>query len=384
MMLSLPLKADNARFSLVTCSPGDEAYSLFGHTALRYVDEENGVEKVYNYGYFNFNAPNFIWRFILGETDYMVGSVTYRAFLYEYVQRGSSVVEQVLNLTPEQVARLYALLSENCRPENKVYRYNYFYNNCTTKARDKFIESLGEGYSIEYAADTMGALPTFRETLYSKTASHPWYSFGIDLLMGSDVDKDATREELQFIPDNLMRDLENAFIVDAQGNRVPVVKETNVLVKENKPVVAERSNFTPFNVSLILLVFTFIVMLCEVRGKRFFWGYDILLMLLQGLPGCLLLFMGLCSQHPAVDANFGMLLLNPLALIMVPLMVYRTAKHKSPVIAWVQVAFVLLFILTALFGLQCYPAPLYIFAAAVLARSLFHVYKDKICESNII
>lgn len=383
-MLSLPLKADNARFSLVTCSPGDEAYSLFGHTALRYVDEENGVEKVYNYGYFNFNAPNFIWRFILGETDYMVGSVTYRAFLYEYVQRGSSVVEQVLNLTPQQVARLYALLSENCRPENKVYRYNYFYNNCTTKARDKFIESLGEGYSIEYAADTMGALPTFRETLYSKTASHPWYSFGIDLLMGSDVDKDATREELQFIPDNLMRDLENAFIVDAQGNRVPVVKETNVLVKENRPAVMRSSNFTPFNVALILLVLTFIVMLCEVRGKRLFWGYDILLMLLQGLPGCLLLFMGLCSQHPAVDANLSMLLLNPLALIMVPLMVYRTVKHKSPVIAWVQVAFVALFVLTALFGLQCYPAPLYIFAAAVLARSLFHVYKDKICESNII
>ena len=383
LSLSLPSKADNARFSLVTCSPGDEAYSLFGHTALRYIDDENGVEKVYNYGYFNFNAPNFMWRFILGETDYMVGAVSFRSFLYEYVQRGSSVTEQVLNLTPAQVARLYTLLEENCAPENRIYRYNYFYNNCTTKARDKIIEALGEGYGIEYASDTLGYLPTFRETLSAMTFSHPWYSFGIGLLMGSDVDQDATLDELQFIPGNLMRDFADATIVAPDGNRMPALKATNLLVKENRPA-AVRDNFTPFNASLLLLLFTLIVMLCEVRRKMTFWGYDIFLMLMQGVPGCLLLFMGLCSEHPAVDANYAMLLLNPLALVIVPVMVYRTIKHKSPVMAWVQVTFVILFLLSGLFRVQCYPVPLYICALAVLVRSLFHVYKDRICESNII
>lgn len=383
LSLSLPSKADNARFSLVTCSPGDEAYSLFGHTALRYIDDENGVEKVYNYGYFNFNAPNFMWRFILGETDYMVGAVSFRSFLYEYVQRGSSVTEQVLNLTPAQVARLYTLLEENCAPENRIYRYNYFYNNCTTKARDKIIEALGEGYGIEYASDTLGCLPTLRETLSAMTFSHPWYSFGIGLLMGSDVDQDATIDELQFIPGNLMRDFADATIVAPDGNRMPALKATNLLVKENRPATV-RDNFTPFNASLLLLLFTLIVMLCEVRRKKIFWGYDIFLMLMQGVPGCLLLFMGLCSEHPAVDANYAMLLLNPLALVIVPVMVYRTIKHKSPVMAWVQVTFVILFLLSGLFRVQCYPVPLYICALAVLVRSLFHVYKDRICESNII
>ena len=383
LSLSLPSKADNARFSLVTCSPGDEAYSLFGHTALRYVDGENGVERVYNYGYFNFNAPNFMWRFILGETDYMVGVVSFRSFLYEYVQRGSSVTEQVLNLTPAQVARLYTLLEENCAPENRIYRYNYFYNNCTTKARDKIIEALGEGYGIEYASDTLGCLPTLRETLSAMTFSHPWYSFGIGLLMGSDVDQDATLDELQFIPGNLMRDFADATIVAPDGNRMPALKATNLLVKENRPA-AVRDNFTPFNASLLLLLFTLIVMLCEVRRKMTFWGYDIFLMLMQGVPGCLLLFMGLCSEHPAVDANYAMLLLNPLALVIVPVMVYRTIKHKSPVMAWVLVTFVILFLLSGLFRVQCYPVPLYICALAVLVRSLFHVYKDRICESNII
>ncbi len=382
MLVTAPMRADEARFSLITCSPGDEAYSLFGHTALRYVDEESGVDKVYNYGYFSFDTPNFVWRFILGQTDYLVASVPFEYFIPEYVERGSMVVEQVLNLTPSQVRSLYRLLEENCRLRNRVYRYNYFYANCTTKARDKFLESLGNGCSIVYMQPEV-PLPTFREALRSMTASHPWYSFGIDLLMGSDVDSPATSEQLQFIPANLMNDLGNACIADAEGGNVPAVKETNILARENKPVVP-RNNLTPFNASLLLLLFTFIVMLCELRSKRTFWGYDLVLMTVQGLGGCLLLFMALCSEHPAVDANFVMLLVNPLALILMPFLIYRIIKHKSLQIAWVQVAFVLLFFLSALLGLQCYPAPLYFCAAAILSRSLFHIYKERICELNIV
>ena len=382
MLVTAPMRADEARFSLITCSPGYEAYSLFGHTALRYVDEESGVDKVYNYGYFSFDTPNFVWRFILGQTDYLVASLPFEYFIPEYVERGSMVVEQVLNLTPSQVRSLYRLLEENCRLRNRVYRYNYFYANCTTKARDKFLESLGNGCSIVYMQPEV-PLPTFREALRSMTASHPWYSFGIDLLMGSDVDSPATSEQLQFIPANLMNDLGNACIADAEGGNVPAVKETNILARENKPVVP-RNNLTPFNASLLLLLFTFIVMLCELRSKRTFWGYDLVLMTVQGLGGCLLLFMALCSEHPAVDANFVMLLINPLALILMPFLIYRIIKHKSLQIAWVQVAFVLLFFLSALLGLQCYPAPLYFCAAAILSRSLFHIYKERICELNIV
>ncbi len=382
MLVTAPMRADEARFSLITCSPGDEAYSFFGHTALRYVDEESGVDKVFNYGYFSFDTPNFVWRFILGQTDYLVASVPFEYFIPEYVERGSMVVEQVLNLTPSQVRSLYRLLEENCRLQNRVYRYNYFYANCTTKARDKFLESLGNGCGIVYRQPEV-PMPTFREALSSMTASHPWYSFGIDLLMGSDVDEPATPEQLQFIPANLMKDLGNACITDAEGVSVPAVKKTKILARENKPV-ATRNNLTPFNASLLLLLFTFIVMLCELRSKRTFWGYDFVLMTVQGLGGCLLLFMALCSEHPAVDANFVMLLVNPLALILMPFLIYRIIKHKPLRIAWVQVAFVLLFFLSALFGLQCYPAPLYFCAAAILSRSLFHIYKERICELNIV
>ena len=382
-MLAAPsVSAGEARFSLITCAPGNEAYSLFGHTALRYVDEDRGVDKVYNYGYFSFDAPNFAWRFILGQTDYLVASVPYEYFLPEYAERGSEVVEQVLNLSPVQTARLYRLLEENCRVQNRVYRYNYFYANCTTKARDKFIESLGEGCSIVYG-DSAGATPTLREALAVMTAPHPWYSFGIDLLLGSDVDEPASLELLQFIPANLMNNLEKALLTDADGNSVPAVKETNILLHGNMPVAA-RNNFTPFNASLLFLLFTFIVMLCELRKKKTYWGYDVFIMTIQGLGGCLLLFMALCSEHPAVDANYAMLLINPLSLVLMPFMLFAIIKHKSLHIAWVQVAFVVLFFLSAIFGLQHYPAPLYFCAVAILSRLLFHIYKKRICELDIV
>lgn len=381
MHMVLCAKADTERFSVLTCSPGDEAYSLFGHTALRYVNEEKKVDVVFNYGYFDFNSPGFMWRFALGETDYRLGAVPFRFFIPEYVDRGSSITEQILDLTPEQVERLLNALVENNKPENRVFRYNYFYKNCTTMARDKFLEIVSGDSKVVF--EESGDDKSFRDELNRMTADHPWFAFGINVILGSDVDATATKEELQFIPSNLMNDLDKAYIVDSDGNRRPLVKEKRVLVHENKPKV-EQGNFTPFYASLLLLLLTMIVMLCELRRKKTFWGYDIILMLMQGAAGLGILFMWIFSEHPAVGSNYAILLLNPLALIVMPVMVYRIIKHKSPVLAWVQVGFVSLFFLTALFGLQVYPVPLYFCAVTILVRSLFHIYKDRICELNIV
>lgn len=381
MHMALCAKADTERFSVLTCSPGDEAYSLFGHTALRYVNEEKNVDVVFNYGYFDFNSPGFMWRFVLGETDYRLGAVPFRFFIPEYVDRGSSITEQILDLTPEQVERLLNALVENNKPANRVFRYNYFYKNCTTMARDKLLEIVSGDSKVVF--EESGDDKSFRDELNRMTADHPWFAFGINVILGSDVDATATKEELQFIPSNLMNDLDKAYFVDSDGNRRPVVKEKIVLVHENKPK-AEQGNFTPFYASLLLLLLTMIVMLCELRRKKTFWGYDIILMLMQGAAGLGILFMWMFSDHPAVGSNYAILLLNPLALIVMPVMVYRIIKHKSPVLAWVQIGFVALFFLTALFGLQVYPVPLYFCAVTILVRSLFHIYKDRICELNIV
>lgn len=378
VFVSLSMVAGNAKFSVLTCAPGNEAYALFGHTGLRYCDEKKGVDIVFNYGYFDFDSPNFAWRFILGETDYMVGVVSYDTFCREYQQRGSEVVEQVLDLTPEQESDLFLMLKENCLPRNRVYRYNYFYNNCTTKIRDK-VASVADGVAL----DAVAKYPTFRDALNALLVNHPWYAFGINLLLGADIDRPATQHGLQFIPQNYMNDLDACHIANADGKMHPFVKERNVVV-ENAELesVSENghSNVTPFNVALLLLVATFIVMSCEVRKKKTFWGFDVLLMTVQGLAGCLLLFMALFSQHPAVGNNWLLLLLNPLALVLMPIYVYRIRKHKPMKIAWIQVLMVVMFFVSAILQLQVYPLPIYFCATALLVRSLFLVYKENICE----
>ena len=188
---------------------------------------------------------------------------------------------------------------------------------------------------------------------------------------------------MQFLPLNLMNDLECAYVVAPDGTERKLVSETNIL-SLGKKKSAVRNNFTPFNASLLILLGTFIAMLCELRKRKTYWGVDVALMLLQGVPGLLLLFMTLFSQHPAVGNNWLLLLLDPLALVLLPVMVCHIRKHKSMKIAWIQVAFVALFLLAAIFGLQVFPTPIYFFAAALLVRALFHLYKDKICELNIV
>lgn len=371
-----------ARISVLTCSPGDEAYSLYGHTALRYVDTERNIDVVFNYGCFDFSTPNFGWRFVLGETDYMVACQDFGKFLPEYALRGSAVVEQVIDLTDEEARSLFHALILNIRPENRVYRYRFLDNNCTTKVRDRLLETLAPAGDVVYRGWEPAAA-TYRNALALPSMEHPWYMFGINLLLGAGVDGPLDALASQFLPLDYMNALDRAYVVGADGVERKVVRETNNLLAENR-IAGVRSNFTPFNASLLLLLATLVAMLCELRRRRTWWGVDVLLMSLQGLAGALLLFMALFSEHPAVDVNWLILLLNPLALVLMPVYVNRIRKHKSMTIAWAQVVFVALFVLTAILGLQVYPAPIFFCAIALLARSLFHIYKDRICDLNIV
>ena len=370
------------KVSVLTCSPGDEAYSLYGHTALRYVDTDRNLDVVFNYGCFDFSTPNFGWRFVLGETDYMVGCQDFEDFLPEYALRGSAVVEQVIDLNEDEARALFRALLLNIRPQNRVYRYRYLDNNCTTKVRDRLLEVLAAAGDVVYS-DSVPAGKTYRDALALPSMEHPWYTFGVNLLLGAGVDNSLDVMTAQFLPLDYMNALKGMSIVAADGRERRVVAETNILLPENK-VAGVRSNFTPFNASLLLLLATFVAMLCELRKRKTWWGVDVLLMSVQGLAGALLLFMALFSEHPAVDVNWLIVLLNPLALVLMPVYVYRIRKHKSMKIAWAQVLFVVLFVLTALLGLQVYPAPIFFCAIALLVRSLFHIYKDRICELNIV
>lgn len=375
--LSAAQENGQQRVSVLTCSPGEQVYELFGHTALRVVDERRGVDAVFNYGLFSFDEPNFIWRFVLGETDYLLGATEYCYFIAEYSERGSGVTEQVLNLDSAQTSALIRSLTLNAMPQNRKYRYNFLFNNCTTKARDKILEALGEGARIEYAAASAGDSLSFRDIVHIYTVGCPWYQFGMDILLGAPADELAARSGAQFAPFVLMRELSDATLITGAATR-PLVASQRQLI-DAQPRTAVRNNFTPFNAALLLLLFTLVVMLCERRSKRSFLLWDVLLMALQGLSGCVLLFMVLFSQHPAVGCNWLLLWLNPLPLILLPILLWRVRKNFSLNFMWIQAAMPALFIMAAPFIGQSFPAPLFICAVVIIIRSLFYIYKKNIC-----
>lgn len=316
---------DSVRVSLLTCSPGQEVYSLYGHTAIRCTNYTWDKDFVFNYGVFSFSQPHFIWRFVLGKCDYMVDAVYFDGFLDAYAERGSRVTEQVLGLSREEACEVLAYLIENCRPENRQYRYNFLYNNCTTRVRD-VIEHCAHG-TVVYPVDS--ARLTTREILHSYTQGHPWAAEGNDLLLGSAVDTLVSDRASMFAPERMMEYAGGASIVGEDGHTRPLVAETLVLTPGREVPVEREFPLSPRQVGWGMLALCLLMLVAEVCAGRVFTLWSALLLLLQGLVGALLLFMFLFSEHPAVDSNWLVWPFTPLALLGVGIVLWGGRRARA-------------------------------------------------------
>lgn len=319
---------DSAKCSLLTCSAGEEIYSLFGHTALRYEDPARGIDVVFNYGMFSFRVPHFALRFALGETDYQLGVTEFSRFAAEYQWDERDVWQQTLNLTSREKQRLWEALTENYRPENRTYRYNFFYDNCATRPRDR-IEACVDG-RVEYAAaqDTTATVCTWRDLLHRYTEGHPWARFGIDLCIGSRADKPASYREQMFVPFYLQQYLRGACIVSEQGDRRPLVGEEVKVVDAAHTAQEESLLPSPMQAALLLWAGVTVLSIYGVRRRKSLWALDGLLFGTAGVAGCILAFLAACSQHPAVSPNWMLLVLHPLHLFCLPCVLIRVKKKR--------------------------------------------------------
>ena len=329
---------DSLRVTLLTCSPGPEVYSLYGHTAIRVQAPTDSLDEVFNYGVFNFRKPHFTWHFVLGQTDYMVQPIPWRYFTTDYERRGSSITEQELNLTTAEASRLLERLVENSQPENREYRYTYLYNNCTTKVRD-MVEQVIVG-RIQYP-DTLPHM-TAREILHQYTAGHPWAQEGNDLLLGAEVDTILSERAAMFIPENMMHAFDGAFIINGKGDMRPLVRSKSVVLAAN-PSKAERAGspsgsangvkqefiLSPWQTCAAFGGLCIFIVLLEVWTKRRFWLWDVLLLILQGAAGILIAFMFFFSEHPAVGSNWQIWLLNPIYLLGIPFVIKSATRSKT-------------------------------------------------------
>lgn len=369
LVQSVEGQVDSVRVSLMTCAPGTEIYALFGHTALRYEDTANGEDWVFNYGMFSFDAPHFVYRFVKGETDYELGVIRYPYFEASYAMRGSSVYQQILNLTTAEKKRLKKLLEENYLPENRVYRYNFFYDNCTTRARDA-IEKCVNG-KIVYPEGKENI--SFRDIVHQYTESHAWDELGIDLCLGAEADVPIDARKQMFAPFYLLEAAKGAMIVEGDSIRPLVLQEKKVVDVQSAD---EEGDFplSPWLCMCVLMGWGCFMGWWQLKTGKVIWLWDLFLFGTQGVAGCVIAFLVFFSVHPTVGSNWLVFLFNPLPLIYLPVLVYRGVKGQKDLFHVINVVYLTLFIMIVPFIQQKINATVLPLALCLLICSASHLF----------
>lgn len=324
--LSLPTFAqqlsDKAQVSLLTCGPGNELYSVFGHTAIRVHDPQNRIDAVYNYGTFDFSTPNFYLKFIKGDLQYYVSVSSYEDFVTTYMYYNRDVYEQRLNLSQAQKQGIYNELNDVLLSDRRFYTYKFIDRNCTTMAGD-VIDAATEG-TISLKNSNNGK--TYRKIIYEYLDHHFYESLGINLIFGYKTDR---LSNTLFLPQELLEGVNNTVI-----NGVPLAQKPVTVYKSTPQDKTSLWNnyYTFLAAMLLLLVFS--------HRRTVYMSY----LALSGLLGVFFCTVGYYSLHNEVTQNYNALLINPLFLLLVFLIIKKNTKWTA-IISWICLALLAVYLL---------------------------------------
>ena len=319
---------DSVKVSLVTFYPGSEPHNIWGHSEIRV--QQGPIDLYFNYGVYEFQAPAFLWRFVLGETDYLCMPVP--RFYATIGMEERRMVEQELNLPQDRAIAVRDFLWNNAQPENRVYRYKFLSDNCSTRPRDIIEMAAGEGLQYPAMGDTT---VTYRDILAHYCRNYSWERFGIDLVLGWDVDTVIDQRATMFIPMLLMDAVAGATIT-TDSTTLPLVKATTIPIdKSTEGNVRPPTPWylTPMAAALLVLALTLLVTGRDWKRHEISRLYDTLLFTTGGLAGCILFFLIFFSTHEATSPNINILWLNPLLLLLAVLPWFRKAR---PVSRWLH------------------------------------------------
>jgi len=306
----LPQDSSHLRISLLTCGPGepnDELYTTFGHTGVRITDSSTAYDWVYNYGTFDAFEDNFYLNFVKGRLNYYVAAADFKDFFEEYRATNRSVTEQVLNLTPKEKLEIQQFLNNNIQLANRYYRYDFCYDNCTTRVKDIFKKIHDSSFTKK---PVMKPGTTFRNAIHFclNRNDQNWSKLGIDLLLGKPCDAVMSAEQMNFLPENLERSLSKA--------DKPFVLSQSMLYTAKQPDYKEAF-FTPAVVFSILLSIIVVAGFSKKQSvKTFLRGFDGILFFFTGLVGALLIFMWFGTDHTMTKDNYNLLWALPTNLVL--------------------------------------------------------------------
>ncbi len=308
--------------SLLTCSPGEELYSAFGHSAIRVHDSINKIDWVFNYGTFDFNAPNFYFKFIRGELNYQLTVEYYDNFIKFYSSNNRDVYQQVLNLDSLERQILFDYLIWNAEPANKFYLYDFFWDNCATRMRDAIVllyKDKVRFYDKKWSY-------SYRQLVAPYLERSPWMRLGINLSLGMPADSIADLQTIQFLPDYVDTIFQET-IIETEIPKKLISQRTHIIFSKE----TEKSNLYKYLNPTVVFVNIFIIILVisilEFRYKFRFHYIDSFLLYITGVLGILICFLWFGTLHRAANYNLNILWASPLNLF-IAIFYYKIRSKK--------------------------------------------------------
>ena len=364
--------SDELQVSLFTADPGKEVYECFGHTGFRILDKKTGLDLIFHYGVYDYTEPNFIWHFIEGVCSYKMAACYTQELLADYNRRQIKVTEQVLSIDSAQTATLTKALLENYLPQNRDYRYNFFFDNCATRPFDMITSSTPVRY------DTTWIQPvTLRDMIHEMTGTGRWLDFGIALAVAGRADQQANFREQMFLPKYLREAVAHASI----DGRPMVATERQI----NKAKTAPREEdfildrlLSPMSTAILMLVVSLLLGVKEFRQRKINVAsrtFDSIWLLASGIAGCIIWFLNFFSQHPAVDHNLNCLWLLPTNTLFIAFIWLKKAEKVRRIYFFIIFAAVIIYIVSICVSVQYCHAAFIPMIIAIALRCISNLYK---------
>tara|TARA_R110002050_G_scaffold74772_4_gene160172 strand:- start:78229 stop:79407 length:1179 start_codon:yes stop_codon:yes gene_type:complete len=358
--------SDEAEISVLTIGPGNSLNDAFGHSAFRIKDSKNKLDDVYGYGEFDFNAPNFYLKFAQGKLNYSIGKGDFYRFYQVYAYYNRSIKSQVLNLSQTQKQKLYNFLLNNYKPENRNYLYEFFFDNCATKIKD--VTKVAVNNTIEFKLPKNYKEKTFRSLIYENVNRNSWGSLGIDVALGSVIDKKATPEEQMFLPENIYQFFKVATI---NNESTSLVKENKTLYTQKETIKTNSFLTSPLFIFGIIGFFIIFITYKDYKNNKQSKWLDITLFIITGLIGILILLLWFATDHTGTHQNYNLLWACAVNILVIGQLFKK--KTSDWFTKYLKLLVILLCLLTLhwIIGVQVFAIGLIPLLIALFVRYLF-------------